>query len=231
MPQKETIRNLFDDIAPGYDRFNHVSSFQADRKWRRKAVDSIVDTAQPLTVLDVATGTADFAIDIANRASSGSKVIGIDLSQGMLDIGKAKVRKAGLDIELKQGDAENLEFPDCSFDRVSVAFGVRNFENLEKGLSEMLRVLKPGGKLIVLELSYPKNPVIRWFYKLYALRILPLIGKSMTGNEQAFRYLPASILKFPLPERFIPMLKQAGFSSVIHRQFMFGTCRLYTSTR
>lgn len=231
MPQKETIRSLFDDIAPGYDRFNHVSSFQADRKWRRKAVESIADTDKPIAVLDVATGTADFAIDIARRAATGSHITGIDLSQGMLDIGREKVAKTGLDIELMQGDAENLDFPDGSFDRVSVAFGVRNFENLEKGLSEMMRVLKPGGKLVILELSYPENPVIRWFYKLYALRILPLIGKSMTGNGQAFRYLPASIMKFPLPERFIPMLRNVGFTTVTHRQFMFGTCRMYTSTR
>ena len=231
MPQKETIRSLFDDIAPGYDRFNHVSSFQADRRWRRKAVEAIVDTTQPIKVLDVATGTADFAIDIAQKADAGSQVIGIDLSQGMLDIGLEKVVRTGLDIVLKQGDAENLEFPDASFDRVSVAFGVRNFENLDKGLREMLRVLKPGGKLIILELSYPRNPIVRWFYKLYAFRILPLIGRSITGNEQAFRYLPASILKFPLPERFIPMLKEAGFQTVTHRQFMFGACRMYTSAK
>lgn len=231
MPQKETIRELFDDIAPGYDRFNHVSSFQADREWRRKAVDSIVDTDTPLQVLDVATGTADFAIDIARRSAAGSHVTGIDLSQGMLDIGKEKVAKEGLDITLEIGDAENLAFPDGTFDRVSVAFGVRNFENLAKGLQEMGRVLKPGGKLVILELSYPRNPVIRWFYKLYALRILPLIGKSITGNEQAFRYLPASILKFPLPDRFIPMLHESGFSSVTHRQFMFGACRMYCAIR
>lgn len=231
MPQKETIRNLFNDIAPGYDRFNHVSSFQADRKWRRRAVESIADTDAPLLILDVATGTADFAIDIARRAGAGSKVIGIDLSQGMLDIGREKVAKTGLDIVLQPGDAESLEFPDNSFDRVSVAFGVRNFENLEKGLKEMMRVLKPGGKLVILELSYPKNPAIRWFYKIYAFKILPIIGKSLTGNGQAFRYLPDSILKFPLPERFIPMLTKAGFSTAGHRQFLFGTCRMYTSTK
>ncbi len=231
MPQKETIRNLFDDIAAGYDKFNHVSSFQADRKWRRKAVEAIVDTAKPIRVLDVATGTADFAIDIAGKACKGSEITGIDLSEGMLEVGREKVAKAGLDIILKQGDAENLIFPDGSFDRVSVAFGVRNFENLDKGLREMMRVLKPGGKLIILELSYPNNRVIRWFYKLYALRILPLIGKSITGNEQAFRYLPASILRFPLPESFIPMLKEAGFQAVTHRQFMFGACRMYTSIK
>ncbi|MCQ2083805.1 MAG: bifunctional demethylmenaquinone methyltransferase/2-methoxy-6-polyprenyl-1,4-benzoquinol methylase UbiE [Bacteroidaceae bacterium] len=231
MPKKETIRNLFDDIASGYDRFNHISSFQADKRWRRKAVNSIVDTDAPLAILDVATGTADFAIDIASRAAKGSRITGIDLSQKMLDIGKEKVLKTYFDIKLKQGDAENLEFQDCSFDRVSVAFGVRNFENLEKGLSEMMRVLKPGGKLVILELSYPEKRFIRRFYELYAFRILPIIGKRLTGNEQAFRYLPESTLKFPLPALFIPMLKQTGFSTVTHRQFMFGTCRMYTATK
>jgi len=231
MPKKETIRNLFNDIAPGYDRFNHMSSFQADRKWRRKAVLSIVNTNAPLKVLDVATGTADFAIDIARQAAAGSQITGIDLSQGMLDVGKEKVRRLGLDIRLELGDAEHLDFPDCSFDRVSVAFGVRNFENTMLGLKEMHRVLKPQGKLVILELSYPKNPVIRWFYKIYTLKILPKMGQSITGNAGAFQYLPASILKFPLPDKFMPMLEEAGYAQVSHRQFMFGTCRMYCAVK
>ena len=229
MPKKEGIRDLFDDIAARYDRFNHVSSFGADRSWRRKAVREIVDTRNPIQVLDVATGTADFAIAVNRKAAQGSHITGIDLSQGMLEVGKTKCQ--GLPIDLEVGDAENLRFADGTFDRVCVAFGVRNFENLMKGLSEMQRVLKPGGKLIILELSYPKNRLIFSFYKFYSLKILPRIGAGMTGNTGAFTYLPDSILKFPLPDKFMPMLREAGFGTVRARQFMFGVCRLYIACK
>ena len=220
---------MFDDIAGRYDRFNHVSSFGADRSWRRKAVREIVDTKEPIQVLDVATGTADFAIAVNRKAAQGSHITGIDLSQGMLEVGKAKCQ--GLPIGLEVGDAENLRFADGTFDRVCVAFGVRNFENLMKGLREMQRVLKPGGKLIILELSYPKNRLIFSFYKFYSLKILPRIGAGMTGNTGAFTYLPDSILKFPLPDKFMPMLREAGFGTVRARQFMFGVCRLYIACK
>lgn len=220
---------MFDDIAGRYDRFNHVSSFGADRSWRRKAVREIVDTRNPIKVLDVATGTADFAIAVNRKAAQGSHITGIDLSQGMLEVGKTKCQ--GLPIDLEVGDAENLRFADGTFDRVCVAFGVRNFENLMKGLREMQRVLKPGGKLIILELSYPKNRLIFSFYKFYSLKILPRIGAGMTGNTGAFTYLPDSILKFPLPDKFMPMLREAGFGTVRARQFMFGVCRLYIACK
>ena len=229
MPKKEGIRALFDDISVKYDRFNHVSSFGADRSWRRKAVRQIADTKQPIKVLDVATGTADFALAVNRKAAPGSHVTGIDLSQGMLDVGRKKCQ--GLPIDLEVGDAENLRFADNTFDRVCVAFGVRNFENLMKGLKEMLRVLKPGGRLVILELSYPKNRFIFSLYKFYSLRILPKIGAGMTGNTGAFTYLPDSILKFPLPEKFIPMLKEAGYSTVKARAFLFGVCRMYCAEK
>ena len=229
MPKKEGIRELFDDIAVKYDRFNHVSSFGADRSWRRKAVRAIADVREPLNVLDVATGTADFAIAVAKKAAPGSQITGIDLSEGMLEVGRSKCK--GMPISLEVGDAENLRFDDNTFDRVCVAFGVRNFENLMQGLKEMLRVLKPGGKLIILELSYPKNRLIFSLYKLYSLRILPKIGSGMTGNTGAFTYLPDSILKFPLPEKFIPMLHEAGYGTVRARQFMFGVCRMYIAEK
>lgn len=220
---------MFDDIAAKYDRFNHLSSFWADRSWRRKAVKAIADTDQPIKVLDVATGTADFAIAVLKKAAHGSSVIGIDLSEGMLQVGRKKIRN--LPIELMQGDAENLQFDDSTFDRVCVAFGVRNFENLMKGLKEMQRVLKPGGKLVILELSYPKNRFIFSLYKFYSLKILPKIGAGLTGNTGAFTYLPDSILKFPLPEKFIPMLKEAGFGDVKARQYLFGVCRMYCAEK
>lgn len=220
---------MFDDIAAKYDRFNHFSSFGADRSWRRKAVRAIADTDQPIKVLDVATGTADFAIAVLKKAAYGSSVIGIDLSEGMLQVGRKKVRN--LPVKLMQGDAENLQFEDSTFDRVCVAFGVRNFENLIKGLEEMQRVLKPGGKLVILELSYPQNRFIFSLYKFYSLKILPKIGAGMTGNTGAFTYLPNSILKFPLPQKFIPMLIEAGFSDVKARQYLFGVCRMYCAEK
>ena len=229
MPKKEGIRDLFDDIAAKYDRFNHISSFGADRSWRRKAVRAIADTDRPIKVLDVATGTADFAIAVSRKAANGSHITGIDLSEGMLEVGRSKCQ--GLPIGLETGDAENLPYKDGSFDRVCVAFGVRNFENLMKGLEEMQRVLKTGGKLVILELSYPKNRFIFSLYKFYSLKILPKIGASMTGNKGAFNYLPDSILRFPLPEKFIPMLKEAGFTTVNARQFMFGVCRMYCAIK
>ena len=229
MPKKEGIRELFDDIAVKYDRFNHISSFGADRSWRRKAVREIADTKTPIRVLDVATGTADFAIAVTRKAAAGTQVTGIDLSEGMLEVGRTKCQ--GLPIELEVGDAEDLRFENATLDRVCVAFGVRNFENLMQGLREMRRVLKPGGKLVILELSYPKNRLIFSFYKFYSLKVLPKIGAGMTGNTGAFTYLPDSILKFPLPEKFIPMLREAGFSTVRARQFMFGVCRMYCAVR
>ena len=229
MPKKEGIRELFDDIAVKYDRFNHISSMGADRSWRRRAVRAIADVKEPIEVLDVATGTADFAIAVSKKAAAGSHITGIDLSQGMLEIGKAKCQ--GMPIDLEVGDAENLRFADGTFDRVCVAFGVRNFENLMKGLEEMLRVLKPGGKLVILELSYPKNRFIFSLYKFYSLKILPKIGTRMTGNTGAFTYLPDSILKFPLPEKFVPMLHEAGFSKIDAYQYLFGVCRMYCAEK
>jgi len=227
MPDKEGIRELFDDIAPGYDSFNHRSSFGADRSWRRKAVREIADTTRPIQVLDVATGTADFAIAVAEKAAPCSHVTGIDISEGMLRIGREKCQ--GKPIDLLTAQAEELPFPDSSFDRVCVAFGVRNFEDRAKGLSEMCRVLRKGGKLVILELSYPRNRLIRTFYKLYSLRVLPCMGARMTGNKGAFTYLPESILRFPLPNAFMPMLHDAGFNTIRHKQFMFGVCRMYVA--
>ena len=227
MPRKEGIRVLFDDIALKYDLFNHISSFGADRSWRRKAVREIVDVGEPLKVLDVATGTGDFAIAIAGKAAEGSTVTGIDLSDGMLEVGRRKCE--GLSVSLQGGDAENLQFEDGTFDRVCVAFGVRNFENLMQGLKEMRRVMKPGGRLVILELSYPENRLLLWGYKLYSLKILPRVGALLTGNKGAYTYLPESILKFPLPEKFIPMLKEAGYSSVKAKSFTFGVCRMYVA--
>lgn len=231
MAKKEKIKSLFDNIAPDYDKLNHILSLNIDKGWRRKAVKEIADSAKPLTVLDVACGTGDFTIEIARKAAEGSSIIGIDLSEGMMKVGREKLKAAGIDATLEYGDCEALTYPGSSFDRVSVGFGVRNFEHLEIGLKEMYRVLKPGGKLVILELSVPSNPVIRWCYKLYFLKILPAIGGWVSGNRGAYKYLPASVLHFPAPDKFIPMLKDAGFGDVRHKAFTLGICRMYVGIK
>ena len=226
MPSKSQIKNYFNAIAPSYDKLNHIMSFGIDRSWRRKAVQAIADQPEVRRVLDVATGTGDFAIAIAKKLPAGSEIIGIDLSEQMLEIGRQKVQE---NIVLQQGDVENLEFADGSFDRVSVAFGIRNFEHLEQGLSEMCRVLHPGGKLVILELSYPDNPFILWCYKLYALHFLPFVGGLISGQKEAYRYLPKSILAFPKEEVIVPMLRSVGFQNVEVQKFTFGACIMYVA--
>lgn len=227
MVKKEKIKSLFDNIAPDYDKLNHILSLNIDKSWRRKAVREIVDCQDPLKVLDVACGTADFTIEIGGKLSAGSSITGIDLSEGMMKIGREKVAAAGIEAVLEYGDCESLTYAEGSFDRIGVAFGVRNFEHLDLGLKEMCRVLKSDGKLVILELSVPSNPLIRWFYKLYFLNILPAIGGRVSGNKGAYRYLPASVLNFPAPDKFISMMYDAGFREVRHKAFTSGVCRMY----
>ena len=228
MPSKSQIKNYFNAIAPSYDKLNHIMSFGIDRSWRRKAVQAIADQPEVRRVLDVATGTGDFAIAIAKKLPAGSEIIGIDLSEQMLEVGRQKVQE---NIALQQGDVEHLDFEDGRFDRVSVAFGIRNFEHLEQGLSEMCRVLRPGGKLVILELSYPDNPFILWFYKLYALHFLPFIGGLISGNKEAYRYLPKSILAFPKEETIVPILRSVGFQNIEFQKFTFGVCIMYVAVK
>ena len=230
MAKKENIKALFDNIAPDYDKLNHILSLNIDKSWRRKAVREIVDNERSLKVLDVACGTGDFTIEIARKISEGS-VTGIDLSEGMMAIGREKIAASGIDAVLEYGDCESLTFADNTFDRVAVAFGVRNFEHLDLGLKEMWRVLDKDGKLVILELSVPSNPVIRWCYKLYFLNILPAIGGFVSGNKGAYRYLPASVLQFPAPDKFVAMMHEAGFREVRHRAFTFGICRMYVGIK
>ena len=231
MAKKEGIRKLFDNIAPDYDKLNHILSLNIDKGWRKKAVKEILDTAQPLEILDVACGTGDFTIEIAQKAAAGSKVTGIDLSEGMMAIGREKIKAAGVDAVMVQGDCEALPYKEGTFHRISVGFGVRNFEHLNIGLQEMHRVLKPDGKLVVLELSVPANPVIRWCYKLYFLKVLPTIGGWISGDRGAYEYLPASVLRFPAPAKFMGMMQEAGFRNVQHRSLTFGICRMYIGVK
>lgn len=231
MAKKEKIKSLFDNIAPDYDKLNHILSLNIDKGWRKKAVREIIDSKEPLTILDVACGTGDFTIEIARKAADGSSITGIDLSEGMMNVGREKIHAAGVDATLEYGDCEALSYSDNTFDRISVGFGVRNFEHLDKGLEEMCRVLSPRGKLVILELSVPSNPVVRWLYKLYFLHILPAIGGMISGNRGAYRYLPASVLHFPAPDRFMKMMQDAGFKEVKHKAFTLGVCRMYVGIK
>ena len=229
MPAKGKIRNMFDSIAADYDKLNHLLSLDVDKAWRKKAIREVRPGGK---VLDLACGTGDFAIAIA-RALPESHVTGVDLSTGMLSVMEQKVRDLGLEgrIESEEGDGENLRFEDSTFDRVTNAFGIRNFEEKEKGLEEALRVLVPGGKLVILELSRPDNKVLRWFYDLYFLNILPKIGGSVSGDKAAYSYLPASVKNFPGKKEFTAMMRDAGFERVTHKALTFGICRMYTGCK
>ena len=227
MAKKEGVKKMFDNIAPDYDKLNHILSLNIDKNWRKKAVRELADEARPLNVLDVACGTGDFTIEIARKVPHGSTVVGVDISDGMIAVGLEKLAKLGIDAALNVADCEALPYEDNTFDRISVGFGVRNFEHLELGLSEMYRVLTPGGKLVILELSVPSNAFIRWCYKLYFLKILPFIGGLVSGDRSAYEYLPASVLRFPAPDKFMSIMKSAGFDVVEHRAMTLGVCRMY----
>lgn len=232
MPAKEKIESMFDSIAGDYDKLNHIMSLDVDKSWRKRALKEIVDGSGPLEVLDLACGTGDFSITIA-KASDEVKVTGVDLSEGMLAVMADKVERQGLGgrIFFEQGDGENLRFTDGTFDRVTIAFGIRNFEDRLKGLREMFRVLKPGGRLVLLELSRPENKVIRWLYDIYFLRIMPVIGGKVSGDKAAYAYLPASVKTFPGKKEFSAMMAQAGFKNVRHKAFSLGICRMYTGDK
>lgn len=228
MPKKEKIRQMFDGIAPSYDRLNHIMSLNVDKVWRRHALKQIVD-GTPQRLLDVACGTGDSTISAAVAAAEGSVVTGVDISEGMMALVMDKARKAGVAdrIRLQVADGEALPFADGAFHRVTCAFGIRNFEHKEKGLAEFRRVLCPGGRAVILELSVPQNRVIRWFYDLYFLHVLPWIGGVVSGDKAAYKYLPASVHAFPAPGEFCAMMREAGFSRVSHKAFTLGLCRMY----
>lgn len=232
MQKKDQIQKMFDGIAPSYDRLNHLMSLGVDRLWRRKAVKELVDgTVQK--ILDVACGTGDSTIELAKRAGLGSTVIGVDISAGMMEPLMRKAAKAGVHdrIHLKVADGCNLPYADGTFHAVTCSFGIRNFEDKAKGLREFLRVLKPGGKMVILELSVPDGRRLRKLYNVYFMHIMPWIGGLVSGNKEAYRYLPASVRAFPAPEKFCDMIKDAGFRSVRFRTLTFGLCRMYIAEK
>lgn len=230
---------MFDSIAPGYDAFNHLASLGVDRCWRRRALREIVGPR----VLDEACGTGDFAIAIAkymedlNRKGpktepvSGISVVGVDISERMLEVMRRKVAAAGLDVAAEVGDCCALRYPEASFDTVTVGFGMRNFEDREKALKEVLRVLRPGGRFVMLELGIPRNPLLRAVYKFYFTRIMPAVGAVISKDKAAYRYLPASVLAFPQPEEWTATMRKAGFAEVRHRSLSLGICNLFTGLR
>lgn len=225
--KKQQVAQMFDDIAFRYDFLNRFLSAGIDIKWRKKALKQLVEL-QPKTILDVATGTADVAI-MASAILNPDKITGIDISDGMLELGRKKVEKAGLagKIELLNGDCETINFKNDSFEAVTVAFGVRNFENLEKGLAEILRVLKPGGKLVVLEFSKPRSVVVKAFYNFYMKIICPVAGKIFSKNRDAYQYLDESIQKFPEGKNFTTILDNLGYKNTYFKPLSLGICSIY----
>ncbi len=221
---------MFNSISGHYDFLNHFLSLGIDIRWRKKAI-GYLKPFKPKTILDVATGTGDFAIEA--MALGPEKIIGVDISEGMLEVGKKKIKSLGLEgkISLQHGDSENLPFPDNSFDAVIVAFGVRNFENLDLGLKEMFRVIKTGGHLVVLEFSKPKNFPLKQLYNFYFTFVLPKVGRVISGDNAAYTYLPESVKAFPDGIDFLNHLAQAGFSSADCRPLTFGISSLYSAKK
>jgi demethylmenaquinone methyltransferase/2-methoxy-6-polyprenyl-1,4-benzoquinol methylase len=225
--KKQQVAAMFDDIAYRYDFINRFLSAGIDVKWRKKAIKKLRDL-QPKKILDVATGTADVAI-MASAILHPDKIIGIDISDGMLDIGKKKVKKLGLEntIELLNGDSETINFDDASFDAVTVAFGVRNFQDLRKGLQEIKRVLKPGGRLVVLEFSRPRSALTKAFYNVYMKVVAPGMGKLFSKNRNAYQYLDESIKKFPEGKNFTNILDELGYRKTYCKPLSLGICSIY----
>lgn len=228
--QKQYVRSLFDSIAYRYDLLNHLLSGGVDFYWRRRAVEHLIDI-QPKRILDVATGTADFAIATVRLAPE--KVVGVDIAEEMLAIGRDKIRKRGFSdlISLQAGEAESLTFDSGNFDAAIVAFGARNFEHLEKGLSEMRRVLRGGGKIVVLEFSRPTLFPFKHIYFFYFRTILPFIGRLVSKHSDAYTYLPDTVMNFPDGDQFLDILRRIGFREVSQERLTFGIATVYVGVK
>ncbi len=230
LSKKEQVAQMFNNIAFRYDFLNHFLSVGIDHYWRKVAINQL-KTVNPQMILDVATGTGDLAI--AAMKLKPRQIVGIDISEGMLNIGREKMKKKGLDqvISLQSGDSEHIEFPDNTFDGITAGFGVRNFENLEKGLKEMYRVLKPGGKTVILEFSKPVNFPVKQLYSFYFRYILPGIGKLVSKSDSAYTYLPDSVQSFPQGTAMTEIMQKAGFKNPKHKPLTLGICSIYTGEK
>ena len=229
----EQVEEMFDHIAPTYDVLNHTLSLGTDRGWRRKAMDAL-GKHRPRHILDVATGTGDFAILAARRlGTEGLHITGADISEGMMQVGREKVRQLGLEhvISFRREDCTQLSFDDASFDAVTVAYGVRNFQDLDAGLREMCRVLRPGGHLLVVELASPPHFPMKQLFWLYSHVWMPLVGRLVSKDDHAYRYLPATMEAFPQGEVMEGILLRAGFRSVEWKRFTFGICTMYLAEK
>ncbi len=229
----EEVREMFNTIAPAYDRLNHILSFQIDKIWRRRVVKFVAkNTPQEAEILDLATGTADLAIAMANEMPA-AKLVGADPSEGMLSVAKQKLEERGLDgrISLMVQSAEALSFDDNRFDAVTAAFGVRNFSDLERGLSEMVRVTRPDGWVVVLEFSTPPNPIFRWFYNLYSRHIMPRVGALLSKDRKAYEYLPASVEEFASRSTFLELMGKVGLTNCTARSQCFGIAQIYVGEK
>lgn len=227
----EQVERMFDSIAPTYDTLNHRMSLNIDKGWRRKAVGQLAPH-RPRLLLDVATGTGDFAIMQA-RELKPERIVGADISEGMMDIGRQKVKAAGLDgvISFQKEDCMALSFADGTFDAVTAAFGIRNFPDLDRGLSEMCRVLRKGGHASIVELTTPVTFPMKQLFRLYSHTVLPVYGKLISRDSSAYSYLTATIEAFPQGERMVEILKKAGFAEAGFRRLTFGICTMYFATK
>ena len=225
------VEQMFDNIAPTYDKLNHRLSWDIDKRWRRKAIAQLAPFT-PKSILDIATGTGDFAI-LAARMLRPDKIVGADISEGMMDIGRQKVKAAGLDqtVVFEKEDCTRLSYPDGSFDAVTAAFGIRNFADLDKGLREMGRILKPGGHLSIVELTSPVTFPMKQLFHLYAHTILPVYGRLISRDRSAYSYLTRTIEAFPQGEQMVDILREAGFREASFRRLTFGICTMYFATK
>lgn len=228
--KKEQVAQMFDTISDKYDNLNRVISFGIDVKWRKKVI-ALIAKNNPKTLLDIATGTGDLAILMTE--TTVTEIIGLDISAGMLDVGKKKIKNLNLDNKIKMvlGDSENIPYPDNYFDGITVSFGVRNFETLEKGLSEILRVLKPQGTFVILETSVPVKFPFKQGYSFYSKYVLPTIGKLFSKDKVAYQYLSESANKFPFGEALNNILRKVGFIEVNHLPQTFGVATIYHATK
>lgn len=228
--KKEEVAEMFNNISKRYDFLNHFLSLGIDKIWRKKAIKQLLEI-KPKKILDIATGTGDFAV--AAMKLNPTEVIGVDISQGMLDVGIEKMKRKGLDhvIQMRIGDSEELPFEDGYFDALTVGFGVRNYENLEKGLTDMLRVLRPGGKAIILEFSKPKKFPMKQMFGFYSKRIIPFFGKRISKDERAYAYLPESVAAFPEGKAFTDILEKIGYTSVTAKTVSGGIATIYAGIK
>jgi len=228
--KKEEVAEMFNNISAKYDFLNHFLSLGIDKLWRKKAV-KMLRSVNPTRILDIATGTGDFALE--SLVLKPTQIVGLDISSGMLEHGRVKMKKKGVDhiITMQQGDSEDIPYEDNYFDGLTVGFGVRNFENLEKGLGEMLRVVRPGGKLIILEFSKPKQFPIKQLFAFYSKNIIPILGKSISKDSNAYTYLPESVAAFPEGKNFENILAKVGYKDISSTLVSGGIATIYAGTK